>query len=255
MSTALETRLREAEGRVGLLENLYEAAALLNEAGVPIGDPQARQLIDELVAALPGRARRPLRESARDRLAHAGIPMLPGAPSEVVRLRESAYTTAARRVLAKEGKARPDGSYPILTAKDLADALDDFNRSGGSPEDKAHIIARAKAIGAADKLPEDWSDGKARLQESATGLAELGIPLLDEGGAVGAVRLREATSAADLARLGIPTLDDSPQASKGAAALARAGIPILPEPPGAASDQHRVRLLESESGRVLRRLA
>ncbi len=57
----------------------------------------------------------------------------------------------------------PDGSYPIRTAVDVENAIQDFNRSGKKPDVKAHIILRAKAIGAENTLPDDWKDtaGKA----------------------------------------------------------------------------------------------
>lgn len=66
------------------------------------------------------------------------------------------FDAAERKDLAGSGAARPDGSYPIETAKDVANAVKDFGRAEGSPADKAHIIARAKAIGATDQLPADW---------------------------------------------------------------------------------------------------
>jgi hypothetical protein len=136
-----------------------------------------------------------------------------------VRLREGDYTPSARKLLAREGKARPDGSYPIDSAQDVEDAVDDFNRSDGSAEDRHHIVERAKAVGAKDKLPEGWSASTKALHESAgAGNLErlLGIPLLPAGSAAGPVRLREA-SAADLAqleaKLGIPMLDGAPDAT------------------------------------------
>ena len=59
---------------------------------------------------------------------------------------------------AEEGVAMPDGSYPIRSAKDVEDAVRDYNRSGEKSDVKAHIIARARAIGAERALPADWSE-------------------------------------------------------------------------------------------------
>ena len=59
---------------------------------------------------------------------------------------------------AEEGVAMPDGSYPIRSAKDVENAVRDYYRSGEKPDVKAHIIARAKAIGAESALPDDWTE-------------------------------------------------------------------------------------------------
>ena len=52
----------------------------------------------------------------------------------------------------------PDGRYPIRTATDVENAIRDFNRGGEKPDVKAHIIARAKAIGAESALPDNWME-------------------------------------------------------------------------------------------------
>ena len=59
---------------------------------------------------------------------------------------------------AEEGVAMPDGSYPIRSAKDVENAVRDYFRTGKKPDVKAHIIARAKAIGAESALPDDWKE-------------------------------------------------------------------------------------------------
>ena len=45
----------------------------------------------------------------------------------------------------------PDGCYPIRSAKDVANAVRDYCRTGEKADVKAHIIARAKAIGADER--------------------------------------------------------------------------------------------------------
>ena len=70
------------------------------------------------------------------------------------------FSTKEREKLADQGAARPDGSYPIKSAKDVENAVKDFGRANGSAADKAHIIARAKAIGAETSLPDDWKTDK-----------------------------------------------------------------------------------------------
>jgi hypothetical protein len=80
------------------------------------------------------------------------------------------YSAAERKKGADEGWAKSDGSYPIKTAADVANAVADFNRSSGSDSDKKHIIARAKAIGAEDKLPDGWVKGKASGKAAAVAM-------------------------------------------------------------------------------------
>ncbi len=98
------------------------------------------------------------------------LPCLPDATFDVVKngvveKRGFAARPEAKRELpakerekdAEAGVAMPDGSYPIKSAKDVENAVMDYNRSGQKPDVKAHIIARAKAIGAESALPEDWT--------------------------------------------------------------------------------------------------
>ncbi len=71
------------------------------------------------------------------------------------------FSKAARKDLAKTGKAMPDGSFPIETHKDLENAVHDVGRATDPAAAKAHIIQRAKHMGAVDKLPPDWKVSKA----------------------------------------------------------------------------------------------
>ena len=58
--------------------------------------------------------------------------------------------------MAKAGTAMSDGSYPIATVADLMNAIQSFGRAKNQAAVKKHIIARAKALNAMDKLPADW---------------------------------------------------------------------------------------------------
>ena len=89
---------------------------------------------------------------------------------------------------AEEGVAMPDGSYPIRSAKDVENAVRDYFRTGKKPDVKAHIIARAKAIGAESALPGDW-------KESADKAASLSYAV---GGARGPDALAKALTYAAL---------------------------------------------------------
>ena len=69
------------------------------------------------------------------------------------------FSAEERKKLAEEGKAMPDGSFPIENKEDLKNAI----RLAGQAKDKekaqAFIRRRAKALGAEDMIPESW--GKA----------------------------------------------------------------------------------------------
>lgn len=79
------------------------------------------------------------------------------------------YISAATRELAKrnfsekkrekdaaEGKAMPDGSFPIENAEDVKNAVKLYGNAKDPAAAKDHIIKRAKAIGATDALPANW---------------------------------------------------------------------------------------------------
>lgn len=66
-----------------------------------------------------------------------------------------------RAEMAEEGLAMEDGSYPIATVGDLHNAISSYGRASDPEAVKAHIIDRARALGAVDELPEDWKVMKA----------------------------------------------------------------------------------------------
>jgi HK97 family phage major capsid protein/HK97 family phage prohead protease len=80
---------------------------------------------------------------------------------------EKAQDTADnRRQWAKEGKALPDGSFPVLRCGSGPFTVGAAIRrmgSGNADESriKAHIIRRAKTLGCVGQLPDDWNVGKS----------------------------------------------------------------------------------------------
>ena len=66
-------------------------------------------------------------------------------------------STAERRKLAEEGKALPDGSFPIATEEDLENAIQAIGRASNPDEVKALIKKRAVDLGRSDLVPEDWA--------------------------------------------------------------------------------------------------
>lgn len=65
------------------------------------------------------------------------------------------FSTKERKHLAGTGAAMSDGSYPIVTVKDLENAVHAYGRSPDEAT-KKHIISRAKALNATHLLPADW---------------------------------------------------------------------------------------------------
>jgi hypothetical protein len=63
-----------------------------------------------------------------------------------------------RKQMAKDGRAMPDGSFPIATVDDLKNAIQAVGRAnpGDRPKVKAHIKKRAKALGKSDLIPDNW---------------------------------------------------------------------------------------------------
>lgn len=70
------------------------------------------------------------------------------------------FTQDERTDLAHEGKALPDGSFPIRNKEDLEHAIQAIGRAKDPEKAKAHIKARAKDLDAESLLPEKWEGSK-----------------------------------------------------------------------------------------------
>lgn len=70
------------------------------------------------------------------------------------------FSEDRRRELAESGEAMPDGSYPIVTKEDLANAIQAIGRAKDPEATKRHIKKRARALGAEDMIPEEWGGAK-----------------------------------------------------------------------------------------------
>ena len=64
--------------------------------------------------------------------------------------------TEERQKLADQGKALPDGSFPIRNREDLENAIQSYGRASDKDEAKRWIKKRARALNAEKELPEDW---------------------------------------------------------------------------------------------------
>ena len=86
------------------------------------------------------------------------------------RLEKRAFSSAERKKLAKDGKALPDGSFPIETKADLEAAIHAIGRAKDQDAAKQHIIERAKALDATDLLPDGWLPKDGASAPMAKGL-------------------------------------------------------------------------------------
>lgn len=66
------------------------------------------------------------------------------------------FSTEKRSKMAGEGKALPDGSFPIENESDLRNAIQAIGRAKDPGKAKAHIKRRAKALGCENLIPEGW---------------------------------------------------------------------------------------------------
>lgn len=72
------------------------------------------------------------------------------------------FSKEQREELAEEGKALPDGSFPIVNVKDLRNAIQAIGRARNPEVAKAHIMKRAAELTREDMIPEEWmNDGKS----------------------------------------------------------------------------------------------
>lgn len=71
---------------------------------------------------------------------------------------EFTVTRRERKVLAQEGKALPDGSYPIRNEDDLKNAIQAYGRAkeGKRAAVRRHIIKRARQLKRANLIPQEW---------------------------------------------------------------------------------------------------
>jgi hypothetical protein len=75
------------------------------------------------------------------------------------------YDTEARRRMAENGEAMPDGSFPIADEEDLRNAIQAIGRASDPAAARAHIKKRARALGMEALIPEGWSSDIINLDE------------------------------------------------------------------------------------------
>lgn len=124
----------------GTDEQVAQFAKLLNDSELTLGEA-----IDAIQAIATAR------EAAK-----ADAVML----DTIAAMEKREFSADERKAAAKEGAALPDGSFPIKTVQDLENAVHAYGRAKDKAAAKAHIIKRAKALGATDKLPKGWIEGE-----------------------------------------------------------------------------------------------
>ena len=80
-----------------------------------------------------------------------------------------AFTEDMRTQMAQEGKALPDGSFPISNVEDLKNAISAYGRAGNKEAAKKHIMKQAKALGQEKLIPANWVTGGAKVVEEKSG--------------------------------------------------------------------------------------
>lgn len=78
-----------------------------------------------------------------------------GHTHEVIETSKRKFTAKEREKLAEQGKALPDGSFPITSKADLKNAIQAFGRTAKKTAVARHIARRARALGATNMLPEE----------------------------------------------------------------------------------------------------
>jgi phage head maturation protease len=102
-----------------------------------------------------------------ERLSHARAFISRGLPPDVDEERKD-YSADARKQMAKNGHALPDGSFPIATVADLQNAISAFGRASNPVAAKAHILKRARALGRTDLIPDGWKTGMNSAEPDGT---------------------------------------------------------------------------------------
>lgn len=87
------------------------------------------------------------------------------------------FTPEQRRHAEALGHAMPGGGYPINDMKDLKDAIQAIGRAKNPKKTKAHIVRRARELGATRHLPDKWI--RKSFEEAVDEIAYL---LKSEGG-------------------------------------------------------------------------
>jgi hypothetical protein len=85
------------------------------------------------------------------------------------------FNSKERQRMASSGTAMPDGSFPIATAQDLANAIRLYGHAKNPEAAKTHIKRRAAALGLTENLPDSWKNSSKADEVSDRILDNLSI--------------------------------------------------------------------------------
>jgi hypothetical protein len=151
------------------IENAQEAICILSQliiseasemADNPAEDCDISILLDA-VAALRHFICREQQQAMGADVVKKPIPIFLAADPDLIKAK---YSAEQLRQLLKEGKAmrNPNGdpSYPIADKADLSNAIHAVGRGSGDHNSiRAYIKRRAKALGASNMIPDNWTNG------------------------------------------------------------------------------------------------
>jgi hypothetical protein len=83
------------------------------------------------------------------------------------------FSDKEREEAADKGQAMPDGSFPIKTVADLKNAIQSIGRAKDPAKAKAHIKARAEALGKESLIPDNWKAVEGDVEKMEHDPAEL----------------------------------------------------------------------------------
>jgi hypothetical protein len=83
------------------------------------------------------------------------------------------FPAKEREEAAESGEAMKDGAYPIKSKSDLRNAIKAVGRGGANHDAiRRHVIARAKALGLTDMIPDNWGADGALKNAEKSGAAD-----------------------------------------------------------------------------------
>jgi hypothetical protein len=88
-------------------------------------------------------------------------------------LEKRAFSKTEREHAAMSGQALPSGAFPIKNIQDLKNAIQSFGRAKDKDAAKSHIIARAKALGQMNLIPDNWKGMEADTEKADHNPADL----------------------------------------------------------------------------------
>ena len=83
-----------------------------------------------------------------------------------------AYSEEDREMMAKQGTAMEDGSFPITNEMDLRNAIQAIGRAKDPMAAKMHCMKRAKALKMEDLIPANWDQEKSAESSITVGAEE-----------------------------------------------------------------------------------